>query len=143
MAKGPRARFGKILLKLSLLGEVSPSFIEKCFFKGGLENISEDFHSGPSPDTVKSSTNKTDSQSNRSTTPADQSKDSRDSPLNQSAESSTLHTSSEDQLKKSKQTEIDQSEEDGISANQSKDGMDDLILSSIKQEEVEEMIEIV
>ena len=48
MEKGPRARFGKILLKLSLLGEVSPSFIEKCFFKGGLENISEDFN-GHSP----------------------------------------------------------------------------------------------
>jgi hypothetical protein len=48
MGKGPRARFGKILLKLSLLGEVSPSFIEKCFFKGGLENIGEDFN-GHSP----------------------------------------------------------------------------------------------
>lgn len=45
LAHGPRARFGQILLKLSLLSEVSPSFIEKSFFKGGLENISDDFSS--------------------------------------------------------------------------------------------------
>ena len=142
MIKGPRSRFGKILLKLSLLGEVSPSFIERCFFKGGLENISEDFNKGPSPDS-KSTTDKTNSQSNHSTSPTDQLKDSNDSPMNQSEEGSTLHTSAVDQLKKSKQTEISQSENDGVSANQSKESVDDLILSSIKQEEVEDMIEIV
>ena len=142
MIKGPRSRFGKILLKLSLLGEVSPSFIERCFFKGGLENISEDFNNGPSPST-KSTIDKTNSQSNHSTSPTDQSKDSNDSPMNQSEESSTLHTPAVDQLKKSKQTEISQSEDDGVSANQSKESVDDLIISSIKQEEVEDMIEIV
>ena len=136
MAKGPRARFGKILLKLSLLGEVSPSFIEKCFFKGGLENISEDFNNGPLPETQSGTkTNK----SKDATTPANQSK-YNNIPANQSAERTMLPTENQS---KTKQAGICQSDEDeGFSANQSKDSVDDSILSSIKQE-VEEIIEIV
>jgi len=39
--RGPRARFGRILLKVPLLSEVSPSLVEMSFFKGKLEDINE------------------------------------------------------------------------------------------------------
>ena len=39
--RGPRARFGRILLKIPLLSEVSPSLVEMSFFKGKLEDINE------------------------------------------------------------------------------------------------------
>lgn len=40
--RGPRARFGRILLKVPLLSEILPSLVEKSFFKGRLEDINED-----------------------------------------------------------------------------------------------------
>lgn len=38
-SRGPRTRFGRILLKIPLLAEVSPSLVEMSFFKGKLEDL--------------------------------------------------------------------------------------------------------
>ena len=40
--RAPRARFGRILLKVPLLCEVAPSLVERSFFKGKLEDINEE-----------------------------------------------------------------------------------------------------
>ena len=156
LAKGPRSRFGKILLKLSLLGEVSPSFIEKCFFKGGLENVSDDFQKSPFSD--ENQTNeKTSSvvesnisnQSKERTDTHNKSKEINKS-CNQLGEKSETHNQPAEPSivspvnKSTTPAEVaSQSEEDAIPEHdQSKDCVDELILASIKQEEIDE-IEIV
>ena len=121
MAKGPRARFGKILLKLSLLGEVSPSFIEKCFFKGGLEHISDDFCSSSN-----------ESNSNQSETISTLKNQSENTPAN-SNQSETLTTSENN-------TSINQSDSEKFDTDQSKDL--NFFNHEIKQE-VEDIVEVV
>ncbi|XP_066916471.1 nuclear receptor subfamily 2 group E member 1-like [Clytia hemisphaerica] len=120
MVKGPRARFGKILLKLSLLGEVSPSFIEKCFFKGGLENISDEFCS--------SSTESNSNQSDMIST------------LKNQSEKTPVDRNQSEAITPENNKSISQSEGEKVNGDQSKDL--NFFNHEIKQE-VEDIVQVV